>query len=167
MGEISARTNMLNPQPPPQKWGSKVGKELINYVWQVPKLRHSQCLTLQAQIEARTEFGKLKYGQPLMTRDGRDEVIDAEQELVDLIQYAYKARLNNRRKEAANRLGAAMTVLVAILTTDEDDHEESDDEDDGEEDCCTPAYVCDEHWQEWVKSNGADKQTCPPTPTDG
>ncbi len=146
MGEHSASVvNMCDPQPPPKRGGCKVGKELIDYVWRIPKLRRSQCITLQEQVEARTAYGKAKYGQVLMTQDGRDEVIDAEQELIDLIQYAYKARLNNRRKEAAQRLGAAMTVLVAILTNDEDDYDEDYDSNEENE----------------------DEPKCPPTPTDG
>lgn len=39
-------------------------------------------------LTQRCEYGLSKYKQQLMTNDGRDDVIDAMQEMADLIQYA-------------------------------------------------------------------------------
>lgn len=45
-------------------------------------------------VEARDAFGRGKYGQCLMSQDGRDSVEDARQELGDALQYIYKAIFN-------------------------------------------------------------------------
>lgn len=39
----------------------------------------------------RDAFGRAKYGQPLMSEDGRDPMVDALQEALDLFVYAHKA----------------------------------------------------------------------------
>ena len=42
----------------------------------------------------RYDFGLKKYGQPLMSDDGRDSVRDADEELLDAIQYIIKCKYN-------------------------------------------------------------------------
>jgi len=61
-----------NCQPAPQSGGKVVFTELIK------------------DIEKRAEFGRKKYGQELMTNDGRDTLIDAYQEALDLTMYLKK-----------------------------------------------------------------------------
>ncbi len=41
-------------------------------------------------IESRAEFGRLKYGQDLMTGDGRNTIKDAYEEVLDLAMYFKK-----------------------------------------------------------------------------
>lgn len=46
------------------------------------------------QLFQRYNFGLQKYGQPLMSDDGRDAVRDANEELLDAIQYIIKCKYN-------------------------------------------------------------------------
>ena len=41
-------------------------------------------------VKQRDAFGRAKYGQPLMTNDGRNGLEDARQEMGDLLQYICK-----------------------------------------------------------------------------
>jgi len=63
-------------------------------------------------VKARDAFGRSKYGQPLMTQDGRNTLEDAKQEFGDLLQYAYKAQLNG---ESVKELQELVPVLLGIL----------------------------------------------------
>lgn len=80
---------MSQPEPAPLNKGKSVPDELIKWL-------HSQTNSAEAiqLIRERDEFGRKKYGQPLMTEDGRNSVEDARQELGDLLQYVYKAKMN-------------------------------------------------------------------------
>lgn len=42
-------------------------------------------------LKARAEFGKRKYGTLLMTDNGRDPLMDAYQEAIDLVMYLRQA----------------------------------------------------------------------------
>jgi hypothetical protein len=44
-------------------------------------------------IDEREQVGIKKYGQSLMTHNGRDALLDAEEEVLDLWQYLNQARL--------------------------------------------------------------------------
>lgn len=44
-------------------------------------------------VRERDAFGRAKYGQPLMSNDGRNGIEDARQELGDLLQYVMKCKL--------------------------------------------------------------------------
>ena len=50
-----------------------------------PLARHCPLIVL---VEERNAFGVAKYGQPLMTQDGRNGIEDARQELCDLVSTA-------------------------------------------------------------------------------
>lgn len=69
-------------------------------------------------IRERTAFGKRKYGQELMTFDGRSPHLDALQELVDLMQYLHKAEMQHARLVAEN---AGLRAKAAVLERDRDD----------------------------------------------
>ena len=43
-----------------------------------------------ADLEARAAMGDRKFGQPMMTGDGRDSLADAYQEALDLVFYLRK-----------------------------------------------------------------------------
>lgn len=71
-------------QPAPKKGGVEVYSLFDKY------LKHTTGETneyLRKKLSDRYEFGKKKYGQALMTEDGRDSVRDAEEEALDLIYY--------------------------------------------------------------------------------
>jgi hypothetical protein len=42
---------------------------------------------VQADLEARAEHGKAEYGERLKAHNGRDALVDAYQEALDLCQY--------------------------------------------------------------------------------
>lgn len=44
-----------------------------------------------ADLKARAEVGKIKYGTYLMTKNGRDSLMDAYQEALDLVMYLRQA----------------------------------------------------------------------------
>lgn len=46
-------------------------------------------------LARRTELGIKRYGQPLMTRDGRDTILDAYEESLDQAQYLQKLVIEN------------------------------------------------------------------------
>ena len=48
---------------------------------------------VQADLQARIEMGIAHYGQPLMAHDGRDTLVDAYQEALDLALYLRKLLL--------------------------------------------------------------------------
>lgn len=54
-----------------------------------------------ADMRARDEFGRSKYGCALMIEDGRDTLQDAYEEALDLAVYLKKAILERNRKQAA------------------------------------------------------------------
>lgn len=67
--------NASVPQPPPV-YGGKV---VLDYVLE--------------DLRARAEMGKLKYGNCLTTDNGRDALMDAYQEALDLVMYLRQALL--------------------------------------------------------------------------
>lgn len=63
-------------------------------------------------VLTRDTFGCEKYGQSLMTKDGRITVQDALEELGDLLQYLYKAKLNN---EDMTKVKELVPVLLELI----------------------------------------------------
>lgn len=52
-----------------------------------------------ADLTARAEIGKAKYGVYLQTKNGRDALIDAYQEALDLCMYLKQALMERDAKE--------------------------------------------------------------------
>ncbi|ACL05261.1 hypothetical protein Dalk_3573 [Desulfatibacillum aliphaticivorans] len=50
-------------------------------------------------LEARIETGIIKYGEPLTTENGRDALLDAYQEALDLAVYLKQALLERGSKQ--------------------------------------------------------------------
>lgn len=90
------------PEPPPVKGGEVVPDQLIMWLnsrkdldmdwWTWGDVLDANILL----IKERDAFGREKYGQPLMTGDGREDVPDITQELGDLQQYIFKLILRLR-----------------------------------------------------------------------
>jgi hypothetical protein len=79
-------------QPKPINKGIVVFNLIQSYLDRVKdKSYNSEVLE---QLFQRYEFGLLKYGQPLMSDDGRDSIQDINEELLDAIQYTIKAKYN-------------------------------------------------------------------------
>ncbi len=93
------------PEPPPTVGGEVVPDVLINYLTlfkdehkdNIPDPARDKFIVnmdgLVSLIHQRDNFGRAKYGQPLMSEDGRNGVEDAKQELGDLLQYLMKCQL--------------------------------------------------------------------------
>lgn len=105
------------PQPPPT-----LGEG--DEVWPLIFANESIVLPdwLKADMRARHELGVKKYGTPLKVWNGRDCVIDAYQEALDLAVYVQQARarlpsfsLTGRSlREPAHLLGARLTLDLAF-----------------------------------------------------
>jgi hypothetical protein len=65
-----------------------------------------------AGIEERSAFGAEKYGQVLMSLDGRDSVNDAVQELIDALQYLQAARMKGQGLDTIKPYVSLLTQLV-------------------------------------------------------
>lgn len=98
------------PQPPPKSGGLLVTPVLLAYL---AKNGYAEAAKL---VQERDAYGKLKYKQGLMTDDGRDVVEDARQELGDLLQYAFSARVQGRDLEP---LRALLPALLRVLYGDD------------------------------------------------
>ena len=81
------------PEPPPKNIGQCVPEKLKEWIQQT-HFPDDLKLKLIKLIDQRDKYGFQKYGQHLMTQDGRDSVEDARQEAGDLLQYLYKAIMN-------------------------------------------------------------------------
>ena len=98
-GEKRVRASV--PEPPPVERGVPVTPVLVGFL----RDRGAPAEVVVAVL-ARDAFGREKYGQPLMSEDGRDPVEDCRQELADGLQYAMRARM----------VGADLTPLLPFVT---------------------------------------------------
>lgn len=108
--QLRARNDKVSPtenkvQPPPVKKGEVVTDSLIKYLETLNDYSSKKAIEL---VKARDAFGRAKYGQPLMTDDGRDHVEDALQELGDLLQYIWACRMQGRDTKG-------IEVLIPVL----------------------------------------------------
>lgn len=78
------------PEPPPKVAGIPVTPNLIEWLKSFDDSKYVIDL-----INQRYMFGLEKYGQCLMSEDGRNTIEDARQEAGDLLQYLYKGYLQN------------------------------------------------------------------------
>lgn len=104
---------MSIPEPPPKPCGIVVPDTLIAYMKDC-----SDWKDLCNLVEQRDAFGRKKYGQPLMSEDGRNGVEDARQEAGDLLQYAFKVYLANDKqglKELSILISRVEDVINSLL----------------------------------------------------
>ncbi len=66
--------------------------------------------SIRADLARRTERGRITYGRPLTTANGRDAIVDADEELLDAVQYVAQASAEGRL--SAWRTVVAMRALV-------------------------------------------------------
>ena len=81
---MSDPTQLQKPQPAPTGDGVPVWPAVMADLQERPlrQFRH-----LVPHMQARHEFGLAKYGTPLKTNNGRDAMVDALQEALDLVAY--------------------------------------------------------------------------------
>lgn len=98
---------MSVPEPKPKNRGVVIPDLLIEYLRGYDNSQAAVKL-----IQDRDAFGRSKYGQPLMSQDGRDSVEDAMQEIGDCMQYLYKAHVNG---ENVDRIREVIPFLLHLL----------------------------------------------------
>lgn len=103
------------PEPPPKPFGTLVPNALISHLKKHHTYFSDDLCTL---VKERDAFGRKKYGQPLMSEDGRDGVEDARQEAGDLLQYAFKVYLSGDKDglEKIRRLVNGIQAVVEELS---------------------------------------------------
>ena len=90
-GRLELREIFGTPEPPPVADGPEVTPDLIE--WLNLALGPRDAGFAIGAVEARSDFGKSKYGQTLRLGDRRDSGKEAAQELADFLQYAHKFRM--------------------------------------------------------------------------
>ena len=100
----------MESQPSPRVLGQVIPDLLIAFLEGKNTMRAFDSVI--QLIQERDAFGRAKYGQPLMSEDGRDGVQDAKEELGDLMQYAFKAMLNQRDVTDLREMVAALLFLL-------------------------------------------------------
>lgn len=103
------------PQPPPKPLGEPVTDALIEWIHLQSDLSKDEKEKVIEIIEGRRRFGLEKYGQLLMTHDGRSTAADAIQEAGDLLQYAYKAKMNGELHEVRVQVKSIIMLLLKLL----------------------------------------------------
>lgn len=104
---VTSPNAIAAPEPPPRAEGEPIPELLVE--WLEEKVENPG--TIVEDIRARAEFGFKKYGQYLMSDDGRDTINDARQEAIDLLKYMYKAKLRGEDlKNLADVLGAIVSL---------------------------------------------------------
>lgn len=85
-------TKAATPEPMPKCEGVEVTPHLLTWI-ESQAISPDKKQEIVRDILARHEYGLRKYGQPLMSEDGRDHINDARQEALDFLQYSQAAKL--------------------------------------------------------------------------
>jgi hypothetical protein len=114
-------SNTSIPEPKPINKGIPIYPIAVNNVKKFSK-NDKELTTTLTLLEKRYNFGVSKYGQPLMSNDGRDDIEDCLQEIGDAIQYLSKALYN---KKDITPLRDSLEVLYRMVINDERKEEKS------------------------------------------
>jgi hypothetical protein len=117
---------MSVPEPPPLPHGLVIPDRLISLLQDLQRaeiegsVEHKQqtafyLAELEQLIRDRDAFGRAKYGQPLMSEDGRNGVEDCKQEIGDMLQYFLKTALT-APKEQVEYLYNLIVTAKAVIT---------------------------------------------------
>lgn len=104
---VSTTGNIAEPEPPPRAEGAPIPELLVEWIEE----HIEKSGTVVEDVQARAEFGFKKYGQYLMSDDGRDTINDARQEAIDLLKYMYKAKI---RGEDVSKLSDVLSIIVTL-----------------------------------------------------
>lgn len=96
-------------QPSPKKGGVEVYSILPKYLKGTVGENNEY---LQQKLKQRYDFGKKKYGQALMTEDGRDTVRDLEEELLDAIYYLSSNLHTNKNIDNAKMMIRTINGMI-------------------------------------------------------
>lgn len=104
---VSTTGNIAEPEPPPRAEGAPIPELLVEWIEE----HIEKSGTVVEDVQARAEFGFKKYGQYLMSDDGRDTINDARQEAIDLLKYMYKAKI---RGEDVSKLSDVLSIIATL-----------------------------------------------------
>lgn len=104
---VTSSNTIAQPEPPPRAEGEPIPDLLVEWIEE----HIEKPGTVIEDIKARAAFGYQKYGQYLMSDDGRDTINDARQEAIDLLKYMYKAKI---RGEDLNQLRDVLSIIVTL-----------------------------------------------------
>ena len=107
------------PEAPPIARGEIVPDALCKRISEHPRLSADGKERLICLVRERDAFGRAKYGQPLMSEDGRNGVVDARQELGDLVQYVCKVSLAPHTTTETERAALRVIVQDALILVDD------------------------------------------------
>lgn len=97
------------PEPMPKNEGISITPLVLDW------LRNRNFNSTTELIYERHNYGLQKYGQELMSNDGRNEIEDARQELGDLLQYLTKAKVNKcDLKEVKAQLDEPLQAVIKL-----------------------------------------------------
>lgn len=106
--------NEANPaataEPDPQPGRTRVLDRALRH-WDSPYHLHQQ---IQSDLTARAEHGHTKYGTYLETHNGRDALLDAYQEVLDLLMYLEQDNLEQERTGYSTAMKRAFDCALLI-----------------------------------------------------
>jgi hypothetical protein len=107
------RIKILSPkQPDPENKGEEVTPKLISWIQNNRSIENETRDQMIKLINSRHKYGVDKYGHGLMTGDKRRTIQDALEELGDLIQYLFKAKLNGENMDEIRDLAKVLDLLL-------------------------------------------------------
>lgn len=106
-------------QPTPTGDGPEVWPPLIDSLQeQIPRLSPTDAriaMAIVADCRARDRLGRERYGTPLRAHNGRDALVDAYQEALDLLAYLGQLAIERRHPERITGLLNDATGMVTEL----------------------------------------------------
>jgi hypothetical protein len=116
MSEAYSVYNTRQPEPVPTEQSEDVGQIIQFGFAGVIESDWPDRAEIELLFQERDRFGMAKYSVPLMTHDGREPIIDALQEAMDLTKYLCKAtRHHNGSNERLRRLNITALGIVREL----------------------------------------------------
>jgi hypothetical protein len=113
------------PEPPPRGGETSVTQALLDLLIKPSTVHYLACMAgekgsapslvaAHGLIVERREYGVPKYGGELMTKNGRNPIEDARQELGDAMQYVMQARMEGLDVSSLRRLHDVLGMLLHI-----------------------------------------------------
>src|SRR4051812_45104974 len=101
---------MSIPEPKPKNEGVEIYPIVLKRI-EESKMNNEDKNNLIKLLNDRYTFGLKKYGQSLMSQDGRDSIEDAIQELGDFLMYYIKAELNKENTEKLKKIFNSISII--------------------------------------------------------
>lgn len=105
-------------QPAPLAGGREVMPVLLAWISENVTDAATRAALLSG-IAERDAFGRQKYGQPLLTGDGRRTAVEVWQDLLDALQYATKAEMEGERIDSTLLCSTLLLLCRKVLRSDD------------------------------------------------